>query len=79
MSPSVLHVQLDAYLSIREALGLQMRAERTLLRDFVHVVASHGVGIPIRAYLAVEWACALSARRGPGGAAQRLNLLYLSA
>jgi len=35
MSPSVLQVQLDAYLSIREALGFQMRAERTLLRDFV--------------------------------------------
>jgi len=74
MSPSVLHVQLDAYLSIREALGFQMRAERTLLRDFVNFVESHGVGIPIRAYLAVEWACALSARRGPGGAAQRLSM-----
>src|SRR4029434_1308571 len=74
MSPSVLHVQLDAYLSIREALGVQMRAERTLLRDFVNFVESHGVGIPIRAYLAVEWACALSARRGPGGAAQCLSM-----
>jgi hypothetical protein len=42
MSPSVLHVQLDAYLSIREALGFQMRAERTLLRDFVNFVESHG-------------------------------------
>src|SRR4029453_3444722 len=31
-------------------------------------------GIPIRAYLAVEWAYALSARRGPGGAAQRLSM-----
>src|SRR5207244_1693971 len=37
-----------------------MRAERTLLRDFVHFVESHGVGLPIRASLAVEWACALS-------------------
>jgi integrase len=74
MSPSVLHVQLDAYLSIREALGFQMRAERTLLRDFVNFVESHGIGIPIRASLAVEWACAFSARRGPGGAAQRLSM-----
>lgn len=74
MSSSVLHVQLDAYLSIREALGFQMRAERTLLRDFVNFVESRGVGIPIRAYLAVEWACALSPRRGPGGAAQRLSM-----
>jgi len=74
MSQSVLHVQLDAYISIREALGFQMRAERTLLRDFVNFVESHGVGIPIRAYLAVQWACAFSARRGLGGAAQRLSM-----
>ena len=74
MSQSTLHLQLDAYLSIREALGFQMRAERTLLRDFVNFVESHGADIPIRAYLAVEWACALSARRGPGGAAQRLSM-----
>jgi hypothetical protein len=31
MSPSVVQLQLDAYLSVREALGFQMRAERTLL------------------------------------------------
>jgi hypothetical protein len=30
MSQSALQLQLDAYLSIREALGFQMRAERTL-------------------------------------------------
>ena len=34
MSPSVVQLQLDAYLSTREALGFQMRAERTLLREF---------------------------------------------
>jgi integrase len=51
-----------------------MRAERTLLREFVHFVESHGVGLPIRASLAVEWACAVSERRGPGGAAQRLSM-----
>jgi hypothetical protein len=40
MSPSVVQLQLDAYLSTREALGFHMRAERTLLREFVHFVAS---------------------------------------
>ena len=74
MSHSALHLQLDAYLSVREALGFQMRAERTLLRDFVNFVESHGIGIPVRASLAVEWACAVSTRRGPGGAAQRLSM-----
>jgi len=51
-----------------------MRAERTLLREFVHFVEAHGVGLPIRASLAVEWACAVSEQRGPGGAAQRLSM-----
>ena len=74
MSPSVVQLQLDAYISLREALGFQMRAERTLLREFVHFVESHGVGLPIRASLAVDWACAVSERRGPGGAAQRLSM-----
>jgi len=40
MSHRSLHLHLDAYLSVREALGFQMRAERTLLRDFVGFVES---------------------------------------
>jgi integrase/recombinase XerD len=74
MSHRSLHLHLDAYLSVREALGFQMRAERTLLRDFVGFVESHGDGGPIRAQLAVDWACASSAQRGRGGAAQRLSM-----
>ena len=74
MSHRSLHHHLDAYLSVREALGFQMRAERTLLRDFVGFVESHGDGGPIRAQLAVDWACASSTQRGRGGAAQRLSM-----
>ena len=74
MSHTSLHLHLDAYLSVREALGFQMRAERTLLRDFVGFVEAHGDGGPIRAHLAVDWACASSAQRGRGGAAQRLSM-----
>jgi integrase/recombinase XerD len=84
MSHRSLHRHLDAYLSVREALGLQMRAERTLLRDFVSFVVLHGDGGPIRAQLAMDWACASSTQRGRGGAAQRLSrarrfLAYLRA
>jgi integrase/recombinase XerD len=68
------HLHLDAYLGVRQALGFQMRAERTLLRDFVGFVESHGDGGPLRAQLAVDWACASSAQRGHGGAAQRLSM-----
>jgi hypothetical protein len=74
MSHRSLHLYLDAYLSVREALGFQMRAERTLLRDFVGVVELHGDGGPIRAQLAVDWACTSSTQRGRGGAAQRLSM-----
>jgi integrase/recombinase XerD len=74
MSHRSLHLSLDAYLSVREALGFQMRAERTLLRDFVGFVEAHGDGGPIRAQLAVDWACASVTQRGRGGAAQRLRM-----
>ena len=74
MSQHALHLHLDAYINVREALGFQMRAERTLLRDFVRFVETHSATGPIRAQCAVDWACASPARRGTGGAAQRLSM-----
>ena len=74
MSHSNLHLHLDAYLGVRQALGFQMRAERTLLRDFVCYIEMHVDTGPIRAYLAVDWACASSAQRGASGATQRLSM-----
>jgi hypothetical protein len=41
---------------------------------FIRCIEGRGEDGPIRAQWAVEWACALSARRGPGGAAQRLSM-----
>ena len=76
MSARSFHLYLDGYLSVREALGFQMRAERTLLRDFVNYVETHTDTGPLRAYLAVDWACAASAHRGMGGAAQRLSMAH---
>jgi integrase/recombinase XerD len=70
-----LHRHVDAYLSVREALGFQMRAARTLLRDFVHFVENAQVSGPIQAQLAVDWACASSAQRGASGASQRLSIV----
>jgi integrase len=51
-----------------------MRAERTLLRDFVRFIENAQVFGTIRAQLAVDWACASSSKRGNGGAAQRLSM-----
>jgi integrase len=74
MSRPDLHRYLDTYLSVREALGFQMRAERTLLRDFVRFVENAQVSGPICAQLAVDWACASSSTRGTSGASQRLSM-----
>jgi hypothetical protein len=74
MSARSFHLYLDGYLSMREALGFQMRTERILLRDFVNYLSTHTGAGPLRAHLAVDWACATSTQRGMGGAAQRLSM-----
>jgi hypothetical protein len=45
MNAADLHLHLDSYLSLREALGFQMRVARTLLRDFVQFLDSLGIFI----------------------------------
>jgi integrase/recombinase XerD len=75
MPTDFLDTQLTAYLSLREALGFQMRAEKLLLPEFVAFVHAQGVTGPIRAQLALAWACQASAHRGPGGAARRLSIV----
>lgn len=69
-----LHTRLDAYLALREALGVSTRACRRLLQDFVAYLEKHGDGKPIRAQLAVDWACSTSATCGASGQAARLGL-----
>ena len=84
MNADFLDSQLVAYLSLRQALGFQMQAERVLLPKFVAFAKTQDHAGPIRAQIALEWACQESIRRGPGGAARRLSiargfLLYLQA
>lgn len=74
MNADFLEAQLVAYLSLREALGFQMRAEKLLLPEFVAFLQAQPLTGPIRAQLALEWACQASARRGASGAAQRLSI-----
>ena len=74
MSQPDLHRYLDTYLSVREALGFQMRAERTLLRDFVRFVEDAQGTSSLCAQVAVDWACASSSTRGTSGASQRLSM-----
>jgi integrase len=51
-----------------------MRAERTLLRDFVRFIEQTRSAGPIQAQMAVDWACASSTKRGRGSASQRLSM-----
>jgi integrase/recombinase XerD len=74
MSTDLLETHMAAYLSLRESLGFQMRAEKLLLPEFVAFVNTQGINGPIRAEMALEWACQGSAHRGPSGAAQRLSI-----
>jgi integrase len=84
MNADFLDTHLLAYLSLREALGYQMRAERIILSEFVAFVNAQESTGPIRTQMVLEWACQESAHRGPNGAARRLSiarrfLLYLQA
>jgi site-specific recombinase XerD len=74
MNADFVETQLVAYLSLREALGFQMRAEKILLPEFVAFVKAQEHTDPIRAQMALEWACQASAHRGPNGAARRLSM-----
>ena len=74
MTAAELNMQLDSYLAIRNALGFRLQAEGTLLRNFVQFIKSKGNMHPIRAYMAVEWACSSSASQGTSGQAARLGM-----
>jgi integrase/recombinase XerD len=65
---------LEAYLKIRQALGLRIDTQRRLLVDFLDFAGRQG-GEPIRADWAVEWACAGPAARGTSDQAKRLSVV----
>ena len=75
---------LDAYLAVRDALGLANGARARLLQDFAGYARTTG-DTPIRATTAMAWACErASPRCGVAGKAHRLSvargfLRYLAA
>jgi integrase/recombinase XerD len=66
--------RLARYLALRRALGFAMRAEERLLRDFVAFVDDRGLGDPLAATVAVDWARLTGAQCGPAGQARRLSV-----
>lgn len=67
--------RLDNYLSLRRALGFEMRNEERLLRDFMLFVEARGEDSCVRAETAVAWACSTADRCGPGCQARRLSVV----
>jgi integrase/recombinase XerD len=74
MSPANLERQLAAYLAVRQAMGYAMRAERTLLADFVRFLIDRSALDPIRAQAALDWASRGAEQRGASGTATRLTM-----
>jgi hypothetical protein len=72
MTPAELESRLAAYLAVRQAMGYAMRAERTLLADFVKFLVHRGEINPIRAQAALDWASQSAHKHGSSGTASRL-------
>jgi integrase/recombinase XerD len=84
MKPGELGVHLEAYLALEKALGFSLRARERLLRDFVTFIEARELKGPLRAQIALDWACSASEHCGTSGKAARLSiarqfLLHLSA
>ena len=48
--------------------------EKILLPEFVAFIQAQNITGPIRAHLALDWACVASTQRGASGAARRLSI-----
>ena len=75
MNPLLLRQQMEAYLALRAALGFQVQATRLLLQDFLRYVETQAVTFPLRAQVAIDWACDQAVPRGAATQVQRLSIL----
>ena len=74
MTSSELNLRLTAYIAVRQSLGYGMRAEKTMLADFIRFLEKRGELNPIRGQAAFDWATQLEGHRGAGGSAARLTM-----
>ena len=75
MTIAELKRSMEGYLAVRDALGFTNRAEKVLFPQFVKFVEERRASGPIRAELALQWACASGSRHGPSGQAGRLRVV----
>ena len=75
MSGEDLFLRVECYVGLRRALRYAVRSEEKLLKDFVRFVQAQAITGPIRAQMALDWACAPSSGRGLSGQASRLKVV----
>lgn len=75
MTSSDLLLHVEAYVGLRKALGYVVRSEEKLLKEFLAFLESRQIHGPIRAQLAIDWACLPAPRRGPSGQTSRLTVV----
>lgn len=74
MTPADLKLSMEYYLAVRSALGFADRAAKTLLPDFVYFLNERRGAGPIRAEMAVDWACSGKHGVSSSGQATRLTM-----
>lgn len=68
-------LRVECYVGLRSAIGYTVRYEEKLLKNFVQFLASQDACGPIRAQMAIDWACAPAPGRGLSGQASRLKVV----
>jgi integrase/recombinase XerD len=68
-------LRVECYVGLRSAIGYTVRYEEKLLKNFVQFLASQNDCGPIRAQMAIDWACAPVPGRGLAGKAGRLKVV----
>jgi hypothetical protein len=67
--------RVECYVGLRHALGYVVRSEEKLLKDFVRFIGAQAIAGPIRAQMALDWACTFSPGRGAAGQVNRLKVV----
>ena len=75
MSSKDLLFRVECYVGLRHALGYVVRSEEKLLKDFVRFIGAQAITGPIRAQMALDWACTFSPGRGAAGQLNRLKVV----
>ena len=68
-------LQVESYIRLRRALGHVIASEEKELKNFIYFFSEQGGSGPIRAQIAVDWACLPSPKRGPDGQFRRLKIV----